>query len=404
MATTIDQSRIKLVLPLNEDKGSATVYDYSLFKNHGSVSGTAYFDAAKEGNGVYFPDGAGTVDISTLPVNLTGDFTIMFWAQTARLGDNRSGNMAGIVLATARDLHDVWTEVREKTWGHWVISKAGNTVSVYLNSRLLKAVTLTDPLTGIALAQNIYDGANGYGAIDEVKMYDLALTREEIQEEASTAARLAYYINSKNLLDWDIHVSESNGILDRPKMKSPRSISWDDYHGEVVDLRGKRLEPRTITLSCFMRAKGKLDFVNKLNEFLQVFDADGTQRLTIDVHPTKPLIYEVYNEAGTAVRKRWNDDIMVGTFQLTLKEPDPVKRVVRWASTSGSRVLNMNITSRLALTISWGDGTYTEDVYGEGVALTHTYPTDGIYHAVILGVIEEIEAFTTNGILVWERL
>ena len=103
-----------------------------------------------------------------------------------------------------------------------------------------------------------------------------------------SASEVGYSIAGHSLRDWDIFVSESDGLLDRPRMKSPRSISWDNYHGEVVDLRDKRVQPREITLSCFMRAKGKLDFINKLNDFLKVFDGDGTQRLTVDVHPTNP--------------------------------------------------------------------------------------------------------------------
>ena len=404
MASTIDISRQKLFLPLNEAKGSSTAYDYSLNRYDATINGTAYLDSAREGNGAYFPDGAGTVDVEHNPITLTGDWTIMFWAQAKRLEDGRSGAKIGVAIATQHDIHDIWIDVSENTWGYWVISKSGNTISAYLNSRLLGVLEAKEPVTGVSLVQNIYDGANGYGAIDEVKAYDIALTREEIRAEAARKAELHYFIGARNLREWDIYVSESDGLLDRPKMKAPRTVNWDNYHGEIVDLRDKRVQAREITLSCFMRANGKLDFVNKLNDFLKVFDGDGTQRLTVDVHPTKPLIYEVYNEAGTAIKKRWNDEIMVGTFQLKLREPDPVKRIIRHASKPGSRDLTINMTTSLAVTISWGDGTTSEDVFGTELALTHTYENDGIYHAVISGVIEKIENFTTNGIVVWEKL
>ena len=404
MASTIDISRQKLYLPLNEAKGSSTAYDYSLNRYDATINGTAYLDSAREGNGAYFPDGAGTVDVEHDPITLTGDWTIMFWALVTRLDDGRSGAHAGIAIATENDIHDIWVDARENAWGQWAISKSGNIITAYLNNMLLDTITVEEPVTGISLVQDIYDGANGYGAIDEVRIYDIALTRAEIMAETQGATEVEYSIAGHSLRDWDIFVSESDGLLDRPKMKSPRSISWDNYHGEVVDLRDKRVQPREITLSCFMRAKGKLDFINKLNDFLKVFDGDGTQRLTVDVHPTKPLIYEVYNEAGTAIKKRWNDEIMVGTFQLKLREPDPVKRIIRHASKPGSRVLTINMTTRLAVTISWGDGTTSEDVFGTALALTHTYAQDGIYYAVISGVIEKIENFTTNGIVVWEKL
>jgi len=404
MASTIDISRQKLFLPLNEEKGNLIAYDYSLNRYDGILTGTSYFDSAKEGNGVYFTDGAGTVDVEHDPINLAGDWTIMFWGLAKRLDDGRGGAHAGVAIATEHDIHDVWIDVSENTWGRWAISKSGNTVTTYFNSQLLDTITMTEPVTGVSLVQDIYAGVGAYGAIDEVRIYDIALTTDEIRAEADAVTRVQYTISGHNLREWDIYVSESDGLLDRPKMKSPRSISWDNYHGEVVDLRDKRVQPREISLSCFMKANGKLDFINKLNDFLKIFDADGTQRLTVDVHPTKPLIYEIYNEAGTAIKKRWNDDIMVGTFQLNLREPDPVKRIIRHASKEGSRDLTINLNSTLALTISWGDGTTSEDVYGTALALSHTYPQDGIYHAVISGVIEKIENFTTNGIVVWEKL
>lgn len=72
------------------------------------------------------------------------------------------------------------------------------------------------------------------------------------------------------------------------------SVSWDNYHGEAVDLQHKFYEPREITLSCFIKAESKNDFITQVSKFEQQFDRKGTQRLVIDVHPIKPLIYEVY--------------------------------------------------------------------------------------------------------------
>ena len=116
----------------------------------------------------------------------------------------------------------------------------------------------------------------------------------------------------------------------------------------------------------------------------------------VDIPPTKPLLYEVYNENGVAINKRWNDDLMVGTFTLKLKEPDPVKRIVRHQRLSNdTKTLTITLTSKKAVTIFWGDGTQTA---------SHEYTTDGIFYAIVAGVIEEIESFTTNGIIVWNKL
>ncbi len=215
---------------------------------------------------------------------------------------------------------------------------------------------------------------------------------------------LEYYIDGTNFKAWDIYVSESNGLLDRPKLKAPLKIDWDDYHGEVVDLRDKRVEAREITLNCFIHANGKLDFITKLNTFLNVFQKNGTQRLTVEIDPEKPLIYEVYNESGVSIAKRWNDDIMVGTFSLKLKEPEPVKRIVKFTRTGTATTHIITLSSNKTVSIYWGDGTKTEDVYGTNVTVTHTYASNGDYFTEVAGVIEDVKDFSTNGTIVWNKL
>lgn len=215
---------------------------------------------------------------------------------------------------------------------------------------------------------------------------------------------LEYYLNGVNFKNWGVYVSESNGVLDRPKLKTPPKVDWDDYHGEVVDLRGKRVGAREITLNCFIQATGKVDFVTKLNSFMDEFGRDGTQRLTILIDPEKPLIYEVYNENGVSVSKRWRDELMVGTFSLKLQDPDPVKRILKFTQTSAATTHTITLTSAKSVTIYWGDGTKTEDVYGTDISISHTYPAIGDYFAVIAGVIEDITDFSTNGTIVWNKL
>jgi hypothetical protein len=217
--------------------------------------------------------------------------------------------------------------------------------------------------------------------------------------------QITYLINSINLKDLGITVSESNGVLDRPKLKSPFQVDWPDYHGAVIDLTRKRVEAREIELKCWMKAAGKIDFVTKLNSFLDIFQADGTQRLTISIHPTKPLLFEVYNESGVSISKRWNDELMIGTFTLKLKEPDPVKRIVSYQRISAeTRTLTITMTTSRAVNIHWGDGTKNYDVFGENITVQHDYNQDGIFYAIIGGVIEDITDFSTNGTVVWNKL
>ena len=151
-----------------------------------------------------------------------------------------------------------------------------------------------------------------------------------------------------------------------------------------------------------------MDFTERVNRLYEHFRQDGTQRLMISIHPTKPLVFEVYCEDGVAPSKRWHDDKMIGTFALKLKEPDPVKRVVRHQRLNASNAeLTIELKSDKMVNIYWGDGTVSEDIYGDCTgknALKHTYAENGIYYAIVGGVIEEITDFDTNGIIVWNKL
>ena len=223
--------------------------------------------------------------------------------------------------------------------------------------------------------------------------------------------KLRYLIDGIDIRDaYGVVISKSSGLLSRPKIKTPAKADWKDYHGEVVDLGAVRKEPRTITLKGWMPADNKGDLAAKWNAFMRIFDRPGTRRLTVDVHPTHPLVYEVYLDGETDIDKQWSNRDMAGTFTLKLREPEPVKRVIRQIVTSeNTRTLRIQMRTMKSVTISWGDGTYNTDVQGQ-VDITHTYPanTEGIasreYLAVISGVIEEITGFSTTGMVLWNIL
>lgn len=69
-----------------------------------------------------------------------------------------------------------------------------------------------------------------------------------------------------------------------------------------------------------------------------------------------------------------------------------------------SKQVRITITTSKLVNIYWGDGTTTQDVYGTNKTITHNYAINGDYYIVITGVIEDIEEFTTNAIIVWDKL
>ena len=401
------EQNLILNLPFDEAAGSNVAYDYSQNRNDAAVT-NAEFKAGKQGNCIHF-DGSGKAEINSDILNLSGNFTILAWVKINEYPDGVSQRV-GVFCNTALldGSRELWVDVEPGSWGFFVVKKAGNNVSAYLDTQLLGEIVLPSTLTGISILQDIYGTQYGYADVDELKIYNVVLTDEEIEQELNSISQLEYYLNGVNFKDYGIRVESSAGILDLPKLKTPASVDWPDYHGKVIDLSDKRYNEREITLNCWMKANGKMDFVEKVNAFVEHFRKDGTQRLMISIHPTKPLVYEVYNEDGVAPSKRWHDDKMIGTFALKLKEPDPVKRVVRHQRLAlNTATVNIAFKSDKMVNIYWGDGTVDYDVYGDHTgnnAITHTYDANGVYYIVMGGVIEEITDFTTSGILVWNKL
>lgn len=402
------EQNLILNLPFDEADGSNIAYDFAANRHDAEITGCP-FVVGKQGNCIRFPgDGYAEVPADIIP--LSGNFTILAWVKANKYEDGVTGKRIGLFCNTAvlEGSREIWIDVTPDSWGFLTVRKAGNSVSFYLDTQIVSTVTLPSTLTGIALIQDIYGTEYGYADLDEVKVYNVALSEDEIAESLNSVSQLEYYLNDVNFKEIGIRVESSNGVLDLPKLKMPSSIDWPDYHGKVVDLSNKRYEEREITLNCWLKATGKIDFVERVNKLYDLLREDGTARLMISIHPTKPLLYEVYAADGVAHSKRWHDDKMIGTFSLKLKEPDPVKRVVRHQMTNAtSNQVTIALKTDKVVNIYWGDGTVSEDVYGDYTgtkALKHTYTENGVYYVVIAGVIEEITDFSTNGIIVWNKL
>ena len=266
-------------------------------------------------------------------------------------------------------------------------------------------MTKSGTLLGVSLCQDYYGGEYGFGLLDDVKIYNVALSQNELINELSTSKQQAYLLDGVNFKEYGVFVSGSDGVMNRPKMKAPATLNWDNYHGESVDLSHKFYESREITLSCFVKAESKMDFIKKITTFEQQFDRKGTNRLVIDVHPVKPLIYEVYCKDAIEISKEWSDELMVGTFKLKLIEPEPVKRVLKHIRVNEStKTCTITLTSTKYVNIYWGDGSVDYDISGDAVKITHNYDVNGDYFPVVTGCIDEISSFETNAIIVWERI
>ena len=399
----MEDNNLILHLPFDEENGSTTAHDFSQSRTNATVT-DCLFVSGRQGKAIEF-DGDGNADVTGGNINLAGDFTLFAWIKT--------GGNIGLVLQHGMGAEDQLQNdyTISPDWVCLVVVKEGLTVKVYNGTALIDTITLPAQLIGMGINQPEATD-NGVGCIDEVRIYNVAATAEEVNSITNTAKQLTYSINGKPFIEtWGIYVETSDGLLDRPAMKTPFSQDWPGHNGEVVDLEDKRVQPRDITLKCWMPCTSKLDFAEKWKDFCSQFEANGTLRLMVDIHPTRPLVYEVYLREALNVSKKWNDKLFVATFTLKMREPDPVKRVVRFlvTDTSEEHYIKLKGLNGNMLTVAWGDGAFTHNVYGDhtanNTALKHTYTKSGVHYAIVSGIIDDdfLSNFETDGIVVWNK-
>ena len=399
------QNNLTLYLPFDESNGATIAYDYSSNRKDGIVD-KASFIPGRIGNCVHF-NGDGSVEVSSQVINFSSDFTISALVKTYDNGEDTPPKSLGwlIVYPGVNNYIEKWIDITPGVWTHLVLVKIGRYLRFYVNGALYdESVILNGTIQGISLNQDLYSTDLGKGDLDEFQSFNRALTQEEIITLFDTASRLEYLIDGKNFKEYNVRVSKSSGIVDGLKMKEPFKVNWSDEHGEVIDLTRPRFEAREISLECFISATGKMDFVNKATSFLALFRGGGSHRLMIDINPTKPLVYEVYCSDSVAISKKWNDELMVGTFTIKLREPEPVKRVMKHiVVNSSTQTVSITIRSEKFYNIHWGDGEHDYDIGGSDTpkTVTHTYKGNGDYFPIVSGVIENIKEFSTNAIVVW---
>lgn len=216
---------------------------------------------------------------------------------------------------------------------------------------------------------------------------------------------VTYKLDGIDLKTYGVYLSASEGLLSKPKPKTSLSVNWETYHGEVVDLSKRYYESRDIQLNCFIKASTQSDFITKCNAFLALFDQAGTRRLSVNVDSTEPLVYEVYLSDSIDVKKTWSSSNMSGAFTLKLREPEPIKRVLKYTRTGDAdKTVSITVSSQKLLNFYWGDGAHAFDVSGTGQTITHNFTANGTFYIVITGNIDEITSLTTNATVVWNKL
>lgn len=386
-----------LYLPFDDADGTKA-NDYSVGRHDATLSGGATFTkVAKQGKAV---DINGGEIITSQAIPLTGNFTLSFYVMTTTPELGWLVNIAGI-----EKFKEQWMDVSPGKWYFMAFVRSGSTLKVFMNTDCIFVGELPSNPTGIAISTA--ELLTTTAKLDEVRLFNVAKTDKEVLKlQADTDVE--YYIDGENFKDYGVYVSASEGLVGRLAQKESLTVDYDNYHGVTRDRKRKRYKERTITLQCFIEASSRRAFVEWLNRFLTLFDGDGTHRLTVEYDgKAKPLVYEVDIQEEVGVDKKWgsyNEELMVGKFTLKLVEDEPVKRVLRHISNNNNSVATITVSSYKLLNVYWGDGTHTYNVSGNNTTVEHTYALPGEYDIIVTGVIEDIEKFETNAIIVWPLL
>lgn len=388
-----------LDIPFDEPDGSSVAYDYGPGGHHAAIE-AGRFIPGKFGNCVFFP-GEGKAEIVGPVLDFSQDFSFTIWAK-AELGGSWP-NRTWVLFKFPGKNNFVSIELYSKLeyWQHIAVTQSGNQVKVYLDGSLKGQFTRPMDMTGFAIINDAPHKTGGYCYLDMARSYDTAITEEDINDTIQQEViPVEFYVNNINFKSLGIVVEKLDGVLQMPQRKDPLRVDWEDYHGEVVDLMKPVLDVRNIELRCWMKAASQDELVSKWRTLCDILESPGTFRLQIDAG-TKPLLFDVYHPEQLDTTVKWRK---IGPyfhrFTLRLREPVPVKRVLK---VTGSSV-NISLTSRKILEISWGDGNKTMNVYGTGTSVSHTYASAGTYYVLINGNVEDITDFSTDAVVVWNRI
>lgn len=387
-----------LHLPFDDPDGNKAC-DYTQYRNDASLSdGASFSKDGKIGKSITFNVTGECTTERTIPIS--ADFTLSLWIKSKESKIGWLLSMPGI-----DNYKEQWLDVLPGEWNFFAFIKDGNRFIAYKNDSRIFDDTLPNTPDGFSI--NDYSLFGTKAEIDDVKLFNKAMTAREVFE-LQKETDVEYYIDGKNFKEYGVYVSNSAGLVGGLERKESLQVEWDNYHGVVRDKKRPRYKERTITLDCFIEASGRSAFVQWVNLFLDLFRKEGNHRLKVEYDGnTKPLVYEVECIDGVDVDKTWgqySNELMVGKFKLKLIEDEPVKKVLRHIGGAANSVANIKVTSSKLLNIYWGDGTHTYDVSGVEQEITHTYEWPGEYDIIVTGVIEDIELFETNAIVLWEIL
>lgn len=215
-----------LYLSFDSDSGTAAI-DLSGFDNHATFLGNPQWIAGKFGQALQF-DGATWGEVPDDPsLDITDALTIEAWALVEPGGEaiqsavekgnawkegeyNLAALYNGGSLLQARDLPadcadtNIGRSIQDGTWHFLAGAWDGGAIKLYIDG----ALDVERPCSGTLLTNDdpLYIGARGgaqrflIGALDEIKVYNYALTEDEIRLDMENPGRSVTAVDAKDKL------------------------------------------------------------------------------------------------------------------------------------------------------------------------------------------------------------
>lgn len=135
------------------------------------------------------------------------------------------------------------------------------------------------------------------------------------------SVEVRYSFNNQDFAtSYGVFVSASVGLIGSTKRRY-NVYTFPGQSGHEVDMKSKSYDPRTIKLSCFLKASSDIDLINKHEKFTRaLLDIEEYATLSISVGD-KTITRKVYVSNISDMKKKWGEN--VGTFEVEFIEPNP---------------------------------------------------------------------------------
>jgi predicted transport protein len=136
--------------------------------------------------------------------------------------------------------------------------------------------------------------------------------------------RIDYNFSGQDFSTFGVFVSESEGLLGKTKRKKPETYEYPGESGHIADLSTIAYEPRTIKLSCFIESDTTEQLITAYQNLTTLlYGQTANKNLILKLNSQEKLIFNVYVNEISDLKKRFRDGTNVGTFTITFIEPQP---------------------------------------------------------------------------------